>query len=186
MHKLKHNTKITYKSSIVASIIILLIIYALIGGATTAFFTNAQTIPVNEFEAGTVIINKPTVKSSEYSFFNVDNKTGCRSITWELTSTGTKGTYLRVKPEALAELKKSGSEGTAFVGTDGKDINILEQFSTPFAQYFKHTLEDEEVFSIVEGIKRKEVGTFNLNSRDFIPMPVHSHQATGKAQTVSW
>lgn len=82
------------------SILIIALAIALIGGATSAWFTAEADLPEAEFKAGTVKVNvdNGVVKEAmEGKSFDNVNPGDCGSVKWKIVNKGTKDAELRVK-----------------------------------------------------------------------------------------
>ncbi|MDO9574874.1 MAG: hypothetical protein Q7I94_07770 [Candidatus Contubernalis sp.] len=159
------------RSSLVASILILLLVSFSIGGATLAWFTFETDLIQNVFTAGTVRIDDWEITSESQTWEPGE----CNDLTWSFTNTGSKKTYVRVRPDVdmdidyvydplyIAVHMEINSE-TAWIGVPGNDPDFTTIPSGQnWNQYFQYepgifTEQDPLVLLILAGSTLKEVG----------------------------
>ena len=78
---------------------------ALAGGYTMAYFTTKAVAPVNEFTAGTVLIEAGEVVTGDHDEILNWNPGKCTEVRYEITNQGSKCLFLRAKYEARWHLQ---------------------------------------------------------------------------------
>jgi len=152
------------KRNLVASLLLIILMAASITGATYAWFTSSSAVIENAFTTGTVKLSEPVIESQS-STAKEDPDRKCETIEWKFSTTGTKSTYVRVRPDAIATGEKIEFEDeTAWVGVDGDDpefktINSGQSWN----QYYEYDLDqfadgEELDLDILASSEYKDVG----------------------------
>ncbi len=152
------------KRNLVASLLLIILMAASITGATYAWFTSSSTVIQNAFTAGTVELSEPVIESQS-STVKEDLDRKCEIIEWKFSNTGTKSTYVRVRPDAKATGEKiEFDDETAWVGVDGDDPDFKTIDSgQDWNQYYEYDLSqfadgDELNLDILASSEFKDVG----------------------------
>ncbi len=159
------------RSSLVASILILLLVSFSIGGATLAWFTFESDLIQNVFTAGTVQID-----DWEFTSESQDWEPGqCNDLTWSFTNIGSKKSYVRVRPDVDVDMDyiydplyiavhMEANNETAWIGIPGNDPDFTTiPGGQNWNQYFQYepgeyTEQDPLVLLILAGRNFNEVG----------------------------
>ncbi len=128
---------------IVYSLFVVILVWSSLTGATFAWFTGYTKTVTNLFNLGTVSLSEPEVISSE-QLEDTDEDKKCKQIVWEFENTGSKTSYVRVKPKAEATGVKYGTE-TAWVGVHEDDENFNRFGTRNWAQYYELDLNQHDI-----------------------------------------
>jgi len=89
------------KKKIIGSVVVIILMAALVGGATMAWFTNSAEGGDAVFTAGTVIVESEGATIIEPSKYNNWNPGDTDEVMWEFVNAGTKTIKIRFNPSAI-------------------------------------------------------------------------------------
>ncbi|UNC93469.1 hypothetical protein [Candidatus Contubernalis alkaliaceticus] len=137
------------RHGIAVSILILVLASFSVGGAALAWFTFEAGLIQNVFTAGTVQIDEWEITSQGQGWESGE----CNELAWSFTNTGSKRTYVRVKPDVEVDIhyvydplyiaiKVNVNNETAWVGLDWINerpfITTTKNKTHSWAQYFQY------------------------------------------------
>lgn len=165
------------RQNLLAGVALLVLLALSLAGATYAWMADQYTT-TNIFTAGTVDLTTPVPDFTGCGGTGTAGDIGamvvipdpCKTVCWTFTSTGTKTSFVRVKPDAEAILE---ARDTAFGGV--RDPNLT--YPGPprlFAQYFEYNSDPDAgddrykdgvlTIKIVAGRNRIPVGTAQIRN----------------------
>lgn len=141
------------KVRIMVCIFVLMVLIFSVVGSTAAWFTMESRTMENVFTAGTVKISKPKVVTG----CNEWKPGKCNTIKLKVQNTGSKRSYIRVKPKVDIEYKKTYEDFTAWI--KGIRINCGSWFGQ-YIEYKKgsYKAQNPRKADLVAGAKEKVVG----------------------------